>query len=100
MTIEGYGPNTRPSIRMGRRQAPGNAQSERLDFALVSRIDWRTASHSREERQGEILYASLVLIGGRLHHVVWTLRGRNTRIISLRKANNREMARYEREEHT
>lgn len=68
-----------------------------LDFAMVSQLDWRTATLRRQERAGEVRYASLAMIDGRLHHVVWTLRGRNTRIISLRKANNREIARYERE---
>ncbi len=68
-----------------------------LDFALVSQMDWETASYRREERQGEIRYASLGLIGDRVHHVVWTLRGSHTRIISLRKANRRESARYEQE---
>ena len=70
-----------------------------LDFAMVNDIDWDTASHRRRERRDEIRYASLAMIGNRLHHVVWTARGRNTRIISLRKANDREIARYE-QEHT
>ena len=68
-----------------------------LDFALVNQIDWTTATYDREERGGEIRYASLVPIGDRLHHMVWMLRGTSTRIISLRKANARENARYDRE---
>lgn len=34
-------------------------------------------------------------INGRLHMVVFTVRGESLRIISLRKANAREVARYE-----
>ena len=36
-------------------------------------------------------------IRDRLYNVVWTPRGSHTRIISLRKANGREIARYEQE---
>ena len=69
-----------------------------LDFALVTRIDWRTATHDRQERAGEVRYSSLAILDGRLHNVVWTRRDPYTRIISFRKANDREMARYEREQ--
>jgi uncharacterized DUF497 family protein len=34
------------------------------------------------------------MIGNRLHHVVWTEREQNIRIISLRKANAREAVSY------
>lgn len=69
-----------------------------LDFAQVSQIDWNNATYERVVRGREVRYASLGVIEGRVHHVVWTLRGDNTRIISFRKANNREIARYEREQ--
>ena len=69
-----------------------------LDFALAYEIDWDNATYDRIVRGGEVRYASLVPIGERVHHVVWTPRGDNTRIISFRKANNREIARYEREQ--
>ena len=68
-----------------------------LDFAMASQINWNTATNRRQEREGEVRYASLAMIGDRLHHLVWTPRGPNTRIISLRKANGRETARYEQE---
>ena len=69
-----------------------------LDFAMVNDIDWDTATHRRRERGDEVRYASLAMFGDRLHHVVWTPRGPNTRIISFRKANDREIARYEQEQ--
>ena len=65
---------------------------------MVSRIDWRVATYDRQERSGEVRYSSLVMIADRLYNVVWTPRGPNTRIISFRKANDREIARYEREQ--
>lgn len=64
---------------------------------MVNQIDWNNATYDRVVRGGEVRYASLGMIGGRVHHVVWTLRGGNTRIISFRKANTRETARYARE---
>ena len=68
-----------------------------LDFALVTRTDWDAATHQRSDREGELRYSSYVPIGDRLYNIVWTLRGPYTRIISLRKANGRETARYEQE---
>ena len=68
-----------------------------LDFALAYQIDWTGATHRTQERGGETRFASLRLVDNRLYHIVWTPRDPFTRIISLRKANNREIARYERE---
>lgn len=64
---------------------------------MVEQVDWRNATYDRVVRGGEVRYASLVVLAGRVHHVVWTLRGDHTRIISFRKANTRETARYARE---
>ena len=69
-----------------------------LDFALAYQIDWTGATHQRQEREGETRFASLRLIDHRLYHIVWTPRDSFTRMISLRKANDREIARYERED--
>ena len=69
-----------------------------LDFSMVNDIDWRTATQDRQERSGEVRYSSLGIIANRLYNVVWTPRGPNTRIISFRKANDREVAQYEEEQ--
>ena len=69
-----------------------------LDFMIVQQADWQIAIHRRSDRDGELRYSSFVPIGERLYNVVWTPRGTHTRIISLRKANAREIARYEQEE--
>ena len=65
-----------------------------IDFASMEYFDWETAIHQRSDRDGEERWSSFGLIGARLHHVVWTERGDRIRIISLRKANARETAKY------
>ena len=66
-----------------------------IDFADMSHFEWDTAIHRRRDRQDEVGWASLGYISGRLHHVVWTERGDNVRIISLRIASVRERRDYE-----
>ena len=66
-----------------------------IDFALVEQFEWDTASTQRSDRLGEIRWSSYGLIGDRLYHLAWTLRGESTRIISLRKANAGETDNYD-----
>ena len=66
-----------------------------VDFASMDYFEWATAIHRRSDRHGEIRWASLGFITGRLHHVVWTERGENIRIISLRMASIQERRDYE-----
>ena len=70
-------------------------RNRETDFVLVEQIDWESATHYQQERDGGTRYSSYAMIGERLYNVVWTLRAPYTRIISLRKANAREIARYE-----
>ena len=65
-----------------------------VDFEEIYGFDWNTADTKRSDRNDEERQASLGMIGNRLYHVVWTVRGENTRIISLRKANPREERDY------
>nr|WP_207146395.1 BrnT family toxin [Chromatium okenii] len=53
-------------------------------------------SDTRHE-YGELRMSSLVLLGTRLYFVVFVDRADQRRIISVRKANNREQKRYVRE---
>ena len=69
-----------------------------VDFAEIYDFDWDTASTRRSYRNDEERLVSLGMIGNRLYHVVWTWRGENRRIISLRKANRRESRVYDRQE--
>ena len=57
-----------------------------IDAALV------VADHRRV--YGEERFQAVAPIGGRLHVLVFTMRGDTLRAISLRKANAREVKRY------
>ncbi len=61
-----------------------------IDFEEIYNFHWDTAMTWPSDRNDEVRSASLGMIGNRLYHVVWTMRGESTRIISLRKANIRE----------
>ena len=69
-------------------------ETREIDFAEIYGFDWDTADTKSSVRHGEERQASLGMIGNRLYHVVWVWRGKNRRIISLRKANPREERDY------
>ncbi|WP_071651677.1 BrnT family toxin [Duganella phyllosphaerae] len=67
-----------------------------LDFALAGEVFAGlnvTASDDRKE-YGELRYITTGFLGGRV--VVWTPRGRARRVISMRRANEREIAKFSR----
>jgi uncharacterized DUF497 family protein len=68
-----------------------------LDFASVAEVDWDVAVTDEDDRAdyGETRFASLVPIHDRLCVVAWCMRGDRLRVISLRKANDRERKRYD-----
>ncbi len=78
------------------------AKSERnlmirgLSFLLASQFDWPHALIEEDRRfdYGESRYRALGMISERLHQIVFTPRGRKVHIISLRKANAREVKHY------
>lgn len=63
-----------------------------IDFAQAEHFDWASAVVDVDDRvdYGEKREYALGLMDGRLHVLIFTRRGADTRIISLRKANNRE----------
>lgn len=63
-----------------------------IDFAEAVHFDMDTAQHRIDVRMeyGETRYVSTGYLHGRLHVLCWTLRAGRLRIISLRKANDRE----------
>ncbi len=66
-----------------------------FSFNLIQRFDWNGALTRRDLRiASEERWISLGLVDERLHVVVWTRRGPYTRIISMRRSNDREVARY------
>ncbi len=66
-------------------------------FAQVLRFDWDAAIVLPDNRRdyGEPRWFAFGPINGRLHCLVFTKRGECIRVISLRKANQREVTRYE-----
>lgn len=77
-------------------KAAANQRKHAVDFARVADIDWMTVQFFTDDRRdyGEERQFARVMIGARLFVVVFVLRGDALRIISLRKANRRERARY------
>ena len=73
-------------------------ETRRVDFSDIYYFNWDTVLTWRSDRNDEVRQSSLGMIGNRLYHVVWTQRGDNTRIISLRKANRRESRVYDQQE--
>jgi uncharacterized DUF497 family protein len=73
-----------------------NLAKHGVDFAAVEGVDWETALTAVDDRRdyGEDRFITIGYIGPRLHVMVWTPRGDDTRIIGLRKANDREERRY------
>jgi len=65
-------------------------------LAHAENIDWDLALESLDDRRdyGEDRYVALAPIGSRLFYVVFVDRGMKRRIISLRKANAREVKYY------
>lgn len=74
-----------------------NVQERGLAFTLVSELDWTTAVIDEDTREnyGERRFRALGCIGERLYAVVFTPRVDKLHIISLRKANPREVKRYD-----
>ena len=67
-----------------------------LDFADVAFLDWDKAITLTDTRQdyAEVRYITFGPIKGRLCVVAWCYRETALRIISLRKANPREVKKY------
>jgi len=74
-----------------------NRRKHGLSLADAGRMDLGTAAIDPDRRYayGEDRFQALGLIDGRLHLLVFTMRGEVLRAISLRKANPREVKRYD-----
>ena len=73
-----------------------NLAKHGVDFAIGPLFDWSSATFDLDRRRdyGEVRIAATGQIGLRLHILIYTLRGGDVRIISLRKANDREYDRW------
>lgn len=74
-----------------------NLATRGVSFARAADFEWAEAIIKEDLRRnyGESRFQALGLIEDRLHMLVFTVRAGTIHVISLRKANDREMRRYE-----
>lgn len=77
-------------------KAEGNLAKHHVAFEAIAAFAFETAVSWQDDRKnyGEVRMIALGFIEGRLHHLTYTMRGNVLRVISLRKANDRENDRY------
>jgi uncharacterized DUF497 family protein len=73
-----------------------NIAKHGIFLAAAEQIEWDTLLAGTDDRAnyGEVRMIGFAFIGDRLHCVIFTDRGNVRRVISLRKANRREIRRY------
>lgn len=73
-----------------------NIRERGLSFERVEDFDFATASFRVDNRHdyGELRIRALGFLYGKLHLLVFTERGEDLRVISLRRANRAEVRRY------
>lgn len=78
------------------KKLAANVASHKVWFHEADEFDWETAIIKQDDRHEyeETRFQALGLIGSRLYMMVFTFRETAVRIISLRKANKREIHRY------
>ena len=65
-----------------------------VDFAEIISFQLDTARVETQMRDGEVRFRATGYMDERLHVLVFTLRGDNFRIISMRRANRQEESRH------
>ena len=73
-----------------------NIRERNLPFPLVAKFEFETAHILADARQeyGEVRYVAVGSLHGRLHVLCFTETPDGIRVISFRKANDREVKRY------
>jgi len=76
-----------------------NIEQRGLSFDRVVDLDWDNAWIYQDQRTeyNEVRFVAYSMLDKRLHFVCFTETADGIRIISFRKANNREVKRYEQE---
>ena len=79
-----------------RAKGKSNLDKHRLSLVDADGFEWDTAVVREDTRKQYAEHRSEAtgLIGDRLHVMIYCLRGDAVRVISLRKANSREVKRY------
>ena len=75
-----------------KRQA--NLAKHGVDFSALEFFEWETAVEAADARPDEPRWVAIGFIRLQLHVVVYTVRNRAVRVISLRKATPQERMRY------
>ncbi len=80
------------------KKREANKAKHGVDFTEAEAFEFETALIAIDDRfdYGEVREIALGKIGKRVHVVVFTRRGDKLHIVSLRKANAREVSRYDR----
>jgi hypothetical protein len=80
-------------------KSDNNNKERGLPFDMAEAFNWATAVYIADNRRdyGEDRIRAFGFIGNRVHALVFTPIPGGVRIISLRKANVREVRRYEKE---
>jgi uncharacterized DUF497 family protein len=78
------------------RKRAANLRKHGVDFAIMEHFEFDTAVIRIDDRRdyGEVRHRAFGMIDGRLHVLVFTARGAQTRVISLRRANDKERSNY------
>jgi uncharacterized protein len=73
-----------------------NLANHKVDFALAEYFEWEKALIQPDLRKdyGELRYQVYSVIENRVYCLVYTVRETHIRLISLRKANQREVTAY------
>lgn len=74
-------------------------RERRLDFEWATEVFAGRTVHQEDDRRdyGEVRMVTVGALQGRMVVLVWTQRGDDRHIISMRKANDREKAHYGKE---
>ncbi len=78
-------------------KAATNLSKHRVTFEVVEGFEWDGALVFASLGRGEPRLGALGVIGDRLHFLVYSIETRCVRVISLRKANRKEVRFYEQE---
>lgn len=83
-------------VSFDRAKSRANQQKHGIPLKLAKRIDWSEVWCAPDNRRdyGELREIGYAHVKGHLYCVVFTQRGKSFRVISLRKANSREVKRY------
>ena len=83
-----------PEFEWDEAKSARNLAERGVGFEAILAFDWQNCRTREDTRgaYGERRFVSIGTIEGRLHVAVWTPRAGKRRLISLRKANEREQA--------